>query len=114
MHVHGTNGHDTLDRDSPIARIAAILPRYGVTAFCPTTVACSPEELSLAVADIRAARAAPAAAAARVLGAHLESNFINPEYRGAQPRACLRRPPAAAAALGGDDSRGHGAGAGLG
>jgi N-acetylglucosamine-6-phosphate deacetylase len=23
----------------------------------------------------------------------LESNFINPEYRGAQPAACLRRPP---------------------
>jgi len=29
---------------------------------------------------------------ARVLPAHLESNFINPEYRGAQPIACLRSP----------------------
>jgi N-acetylglucosamine-6-phosphate deacetylase len=28
-----------------------------------------------------------------VLPAHLESNFINPEYRGAQPAACLRLPP---------------------
>ena len=27
---------------------------------------------------------------ARVLPAHLESNFINPEYRGAQPLECLR------------------------
>jgi N-acetylglucosamine-6-phosphate deacetylase len=27
-----------------------------------------------------------------VLGAHLESNFINPEYRGAQPLECLRLP----------------------
>jgi N-acetylglucosamine-6-phosphate deacetylase len=32
---------------------------------------------------------------ARILPAHLESNFINPDYRGAQPAACLRRPPAA-------------------
>ena len=28
----------------------------------------------------------------RVLPAHLESNFINPEFRGAQPLACLRVP----------------------
>ncbi|HXH05100.1 MAG TPA: amidohydrolase family protein, partial [Vicinamibacterales bacterium] len=31
----------------------------------------------------------------RVLPAHLESNFINPDYAGAQPRECLRRPPGA-------------------
>jgi N-acetylglucosamine-6-phosphate deacetylase len=30
----------------------------------------------------------------RVLKAHLESNFINPDYRGAQPIDCIRRPPA--------------------
>jgi N-acetylglucosamine-6-phosphate deacetylase len=29
---------------------------------------------------------------ARVLPAHLESNFINPDYKGAQPLACLRVP----------------------
>jgi N-acetylglucosamine-6-phosphate deacetylase len=28
-----------------------------------------------------------------VLPAHLESNFLNPEYRGAQPLDCLRLPP---------------------
>jgi N-acetylglucosamine-6-phosphate deacetylase len=28
-----------------------------------------------------------------VLPAHLESNFISAEYKGAQPAACLRRPP---------------------
>ena len=27
---------------------------------------------------------------ARVLPAHLESNFINPEWNGAQPAECLR------------------------
>ena len=32
-------------------------------------------------------------APARVLGAHLESNFLNPDYNGAQPAACLRLPP---------------------
>jgi N-acetylglucosamine-6-phosphate deacetylase len=33
---------------------------------------------------------------ARVLPAHLESNFINPDYRGAQPLECLRTPTATA------------------
>jgi N-acetylglucosamine-6-phosphate deacetylase len=32
------------------------------------------------------------------LPAHLESNFINPEYRGAQPADCLRLPPGPASA----------------
>jgi N-acetylglucosamine-6-phosphate deacetylase len=31
-------------------------------------------------------------AGARVLPAHLESNFINPDYNGAQPLTCLRTP----------------------
>jgi N-acetylglucosamine-6-phosphate deacetylase len=39
------------------------------------------------------ARTVRPAGSARVLPAHLESNFINPEYRGAQPAACLRIPP---------------------
>jgi N-acetylglucosamine-6-phosphate deacetylase len=31
-----------------------------------------------------------------VLPAPLESNFINPEFRGAQPQSCLRKPPTGA------------------
>jgi N-acetylglucosamine-6-phosphate deacetylase len=42
---------------------------------------------------VRAARERLAAGAARVLPAHLESNFLSPEYRGAQPLECLRTPP---------------------
>ena len=92
VHVHGVEGHDTLDGGAAIAEIASRLPRYGVTAFCPTTVACPPQELRAVLQQIKEARAARPAASARVLPAHLESNFINPEYRGAQPAACLRLP----------------------
>src|SRR5918994_400502 len=42
VHVHGVEGHDTLDPGESIAAIASRLPRFGVTAFCPTTVACGP------------------------------------------------------------------------
>src|SRR5437868_14899055 len=40
VHVHGVDGVDTLDGDDAVSSIAASLPRYGVTAFCPTTMAC--------------------------------------------------------------------------
>ena len=90
VHVHGLHGHDTLDGDGAVARIAALLPRYGVTAFCPTTVACIPDQLRAVLQQVRHARVTPVAGSARVLPAHLESNFINPEYKGAQPVDCLR------------------------
>jgi N-acetylglucosamine-6-phosphate deacetylase len=93
VHVHGVDGHDTLDGGGSVAAIAARLPRYGVTSFCPTTVACPPDALRLFLDQVRVARLAPRAGSARVLPAHLESNFVNPEYCGAQPPACLRLPP---------------------
>ena len=95
VHVHGVDGLDSLDPANPIASMAAQLPRYGVTSFCPTTVACSPQALRHVLEQVRQTRAAPAPGSARVLPAHLESNFINPAFRGAQPAACLRSPRAA-------------------
>ncbi len=92
VHVHGIEGIDTLEGGDAIERIAMRLPRYGVTAFCPTSIACTPADLRTMLNAIRAARISPGAGRARVLPAHLESNFINPEYRGAQPVECLRLP----------------------
>ena len=92
VHVHGIEGYDTLDGGDAIASIASRLPRYGVTAFCPTTVACDPAGLRAVLDQIARARMGRAHGSARVLPAHLESNFINPDYAGAQPRACLRLP----------------------
>jgi N-acetylglucosamine-6-phosphate deacetylase len=92
VHVHGVQGHDTLDEGEPVAEIASRLPRYGVTAFCPTTVACGPRELRAVLAQVAKTRAARPQRSARVLPAHLESNFINPAFAGAQPSECLRIP----------------------
>ena len=89
-HVHGIEGIDTLDGPGAVAAIAARMPRRGVTAFCPTTVACAPAALTAVLREIAALRARPGANSARVLPAHLESNFLNPDFRGAQPAACLR------------------------
>ena len=92
VHVHGVEGTDTLDGGTAIADIAGKLTRYGVTAFCPTSIACDPRTLERLLAGVRTARTTRPPGGARVLPAHLESNFINPEYKGAQPATCLRRP----------------------
>jgi N-acetylglucosamine-6-phosphate deacetylase len=113
VHIHGVEGVDSLDRrpagDDAVAAIAARLPRYGVVAFCPTTVACGPAALRSVLDQVRRARETPAARSARVLPAHLESNFINPAYSGAQPSGCLRSPQAALRSRGSDRSGGSGA-----
>lgn len=95
VHVHGVEGLDVFSAGDAVAAMAARLPRFGVTAFCPTTVACGPGALRLVLEQVRRARETPAGRAARVLPAHLESNFISREYRGAQPADCLRSPRAA-------------------
>ena len=80
VHMHGIDGVDSLDArpdDDAIATIAERLPRYGVTAFCPSTVACGPEALRGVLDQVRRVRATPAGRAARVLPAHLECNFIS-------------------------------------
>jgi N-acetylglucosamine-6-phosphate deacetylase len=96
VHIHGVEGHDGQAARGGVAEMARRLPRYGVTGFCPTTIACSPESLATILAAIRDAQRDVVPGAARVLKAHLESNFINPDYRGAQPIDCIRRPPAPA------------------
>ena len=105
VHVHGIEGVDSLDDSSAIARMAERLPKYGVTAFCPTSIACDPETLRRMLAGVRSARTLRAPGGARVLPAHLESNFINPEFKGAQPESCIRTARRDSARRSGDLSR---------
>jgi N-acetylglucosamine-6-phosphate deacetylase len=99
LHVHGVNGVDVLDGVDAVARVASYLPRWGVSAFCPTAVACPPDVLRQFLQQVRHLRAQPPAGSARVLPAHLESNFLNPEFRGAQPAAHLCPPEGAGCAF---------------
>ena len=57
VHVHGIEGTDTLDGGGAIATMAERLPRYGTTAFCPTSIACDPAFGLPALPVRRAARA---------------------------------------------------------
>ncbi len=90
VHVHGVEGHDVLDGPDGVVEVARRLPRFGVTAFCPTSIACDAITLRTLLGGMVRTREALDPQAARVLPAHLESNFINPAYRGAQPLECIR------------------------
>ena len=103
VHLHGIEGTDVLGGPDAVADVAARLPKYGVTAFCPTSVACAPERLQIFLDAIGRAQASAPPHSARVLGAHLESNFLNADWNGAQPKSCLRLPFESGADFGGDD-----------
>ena len=92
VHVHGVEGCDALAQADGIEQMSLRLTRFGVTAFCPTSIACAPGELRSMLAAVGRARANRPRRGARVLPAHLESNFISPAFAGAQPRRCLRLP----------------------
>ncbi len=95
VHVHGVLGQDTQASPGRVAAIAAHLPRFGCTSFTPTTFACPPATLEMVARGIEEAMDAPAPESARVLPAHIESNFMAPDYRGAQPLSELCLPPGA-------------------
>jgi N-acetylglucosamine-6-phosphate deacetylase len=108
VHVHGVQGIDSLGGGDAVGDIAQRLCQYGVTAFCPTTMACGPETLRRVLEQVRRARELPSSGA-RVLPAHLESNFISEAYKGAQPADCLRSPRAALSEGAGRSGRSGGA-----
>ena len=94
VHVHGVAGHDVLEGPDAVGEVAARLPEFGVTAFCPTSIACHPAALAVMLQAVGRLQDGGGVPRARVLPAHLESNFINPAFHGAQPLDCLRQPSA--------------------
>src|SRR5688572_28010543 len=46
VHIHGIEGIVVLDGPEEVADVAQRLPKYGVSAFCPTSVACTPQKLT--------------------------------------------------------------------
>lgn len=85
-HLHGVLAHDTMDgTEEALEGISRQLLCHGVTSWVPTTVACPPLELDKVLSQIDRHQGQ----GARILGAHLESSVISPNYRGAQPDALL-------------------------
>jgi N-acetylglucosamine-6-phosphate deacetylase len=94
VHTHGALGHEVMDADADgLAEMARFLARHGVTSFLATTWTAPPERTLAALESVAEAMRAPRpAGAARVLGAHMEGPYLNPERAGAQDPAHMRAP----------------------
>jgi N-acetylglucosamine-6-phosphate deacetylase len=72
-----------------VAAVAARLPRFGTTSFLPTLISAPVPSYAPRAQVIAEAAAAQPAAAAAILGVHLEGPFLNPQKRGAHDPSYL-------------------------
>jgi N-acetylglucosamine-6-phosphate deacetylase len=87
LHIHGTNGADTMDatKDS-LNKIAASLPMEGTTSFLATTITQKTDIIEKALSHTGTyINETQLRGNAEILGIHLEGPFINPRKAGAQP-----------------------------
>jgi N-acetylglucosamine-6-phosphate deacetylase len=91
-HIHGSDGFDTQDANrESLHAIAQGVLKDGVTAFCPTTMTMSEEEIISALKNINSYIQDKPSDTAIVLGAHLEGPFISAKFKGAQEEKNIRK-----------------------
>ena len=84
VHIHGAGGCDTMDGTSDsINTIAKTIIKHGTTAFTPTTMTVSIEEIRKSLDAIKSVKEA-GSHGAHVLGVHLEGPFVSQKAIGAQ------------------------------
>jgi N-acetylglucosamine-6-phosphate deacetylase len=91
LQCNGVDGQDLTSDPDTLGAVARALPRFGVTAFCPTIVT-SPRSAREAAIDAWTAGTGGRAGAAVPLGLHLEGPMLAPEHAGAHDRALLATP----------------------
>lgn len=88
-HIHGAGGCDVMDgTPESLERLTAALLKEGTTAFLPTTMSSSPEQLKKVlqnVADFQRGHLR----GAEILGLHLEGPFLAMEFPGAQAKEMI-------------------------
>lgn len=92
VHIHAHAGHDAMAGEDALRAMCRSLYQAGVAGFLPTTMSAAEMDTRRAVEAIRAVMNRPEPRGARVLGAHLEAPFLNPEKAGAQRTEYLQNP----------------------
>ena len=85
IHCHGANGFDTMDGDK-LPEISEYLLRRGITAWLPTT-------MTMSMDDIKRATTMPVRSnGASILGFHMEGPYIAEKFKGAQNAKYIKAP----------------------
>ncbi len=85
VHVHGGGGGDAMDGSSGLEAMTRFHAMHGTTALLATTITNPWDQVLAALEGIKGFSSTAALSRSRVIGAHLEGPFINPERLGAQP-----------------------------
>jgi len=92
VHIHGANGHDTMDGTyEALNAISSYLASTGTTGFLATTVTSKHADLLHAIQAVKKAKERGTEGAA-ILGMHLEGPYINIAKKGAQNGEFVRKP----------------------
>lgn len=84
VHIHAYLGRDTMEGEGAVRHMSRELRKIGVAGFLPTTMSASIEATRAALSGIASVMTSPEEEGARVLGAHMEAPFLNPDKCGAQ------------------------------
>lgn len=86
IHIHGYLNEDTCDANAEgLKKMACGIAKNGVTAFLPTTMTVSKDEIIAALNTARALKEESKTwDGAEIIGIHAEGPFINPTRKGAQ------------------------------
>ncbi len=96
IHIHGYLGEDTSDgKPEGIKKMAYGVAKNGVTAFLPTTMTVSKEQIVAALDAVRSLKEESKTwDGAEIIGVHAEGPFINPSKKGAQAEENILKPDA--------------------
>ena len=91
IHMHGLGKHGPKGKEN-IIRMSCLEPRYGTTGFIPTLGCATHKEYLQFLQDVKKVIIAQPEKGAKVLGAHLEGPYINPDMKGGMDEKYLRLP----------------------
>ena len=89
VHMHGVGPYGVYETPD-ILGAARLLPTFGAAGFVPSTASLPEPRFHLFARNVREARRQAAPQSARILGAHYEGPFINPQRRGGMDAGFLR------------------------
>lgn len=90
VHVHGGNGHESMDADPEgLREMARFHAQHGVTSIVPTTWTAGHDE-TLAALEVIGEATGPVDRGATILGAHMEGPYLNAARKGAHRPHLIR------------------------